>query len=132
MAIKEFKYRGYSLEELQKMSQSDVAKILTSDVRRKINRGIKLDKKILAAIESNAKGEIQRKPVRTHCRDVLIMPNMVGLKFAVYNGKSFENIDIKPEMIGFYLGEFVVTRKRPVHSKAGIGATRSSKHTGKK
>jgi small subunit ribosomal protein S19 len=114
------------------MSQSDVAKILTSDVRRKINRGIKLDKKILAAIESNAKGEIQRKPVRTHCRDVLIMPNMVGLKFAVYNGKSFENIDIKPEMIGFYLGEFVVTRKRPVHSKAGIGATRSSKHTGKK
>lgn len=132
MAIKDFKYRGYSLEELQKMELSKLAEVMPANVRRKISRGIKLDKRFAKAVTANASGKPINKVIKTHRRDVVILPNMVGMRFSVYNGKSFENIEIRPEMIGFYLGEFIVTRKRPVHSKAGIGATKSSKHVGKK
>jgi small subunit ribosomal protein S19 len=66
--------------------------------------------------------------VRTHCRDVPILPDFIGKKVAVHNGKEFVSVDIKPEMIGHYLGEFAMTRKTVVvHSGPGVGATRSSK-----
>jgi len=132
MAVKEFTYRGYKLEELKKMSYDDLMKVMPARVRRTMKRGITYDKKIQKAIDALKNGEIIKKPVKTHHRDIIIMPNMVGLKFSVYNGKSFETIEILPEMVGFYLGEFVETRKRPKHSKAGVGATRSSKNVGKK
>jgi len=132
MVVREYKYKGYNLEQLQKMSYDEFKKIVPSRVKRSMERGIVYDKKITNALESLKKGEILKKPVKTHKRDIIIMPNMVGLKVAVYNGKSFETITINPEMICHYLGEFVVTRKRPSHSKAGIGATRSSKNSGKK
>ena len=51
---------------------------------------------------------------------------MVGLKFGVYRGNSFEVVDVKNEMLGHYLGEMSLTRKRLIHGKAGIGATKSS------
>ncbi len=64
--------------------------------------------------------------IRTHCRDMIILPEMVGLKFAVYNGREFIVIEVKPEMIGHRLGEFSQTRKKVTHGMPGIGATRSS------
>jgi len=130
--VKEFKYKGYSLEEMQKMSIEQLAKIFPSSARRTLLRGVRHDKKVKRGIEEVVAGGIAKKAVKTHNRNILIMPNMVGMKFAVYNGKSFEQVEIKPEMIGFKVGEFIETRKRPVHSKAGIGATKSSKHVGKK
>lgn len=66
------------------------------------------------------------KPIRTHCRDMVILPEMVGLTLLVHSGKEFTSIDIRPEMIGHYIGEFVITNKKVVHGTPGIGASRSS------
>ena len=66
-------------------------------------------------------------PIRTHLRDMPILPEFVGLTFAVYTGQSFERVEVEPEMIGHYLGEFQLTRTSVEHGQAGIGATRSSK-----
>ena len=65
--------------------------------------------------------------MRTHVKSVPIIPEFVGKTVSVYNGKEFKDIEIKPEMIGHFIGEFVVTRKAPVHNGPGVGATRSSK-----
>jgi small subunit ribosomal protein S19 len=64
--------------------------------------------------------------VRTHARDMIAMPEMVGLTISVYNGREFIPIEVTPEHIGHYLGEFSPTIKRVSHGNPGIGATRSS------
>ena len=121
---KEMKYRGKEWNEIISMNSTDLEKLVSSRARRSLKRSKELDKKIKRAIDENAKGKIIEKPVKTHRRDLIITPNMVGLKFGVYDGRAFQTIGITKEMIGFYLGEFVDTRKKPVHSKAGIGATK--------
>ena len=122
--MKEFSYRGYSLEELQKMSMEEFAKLLPARGRRTLMRG--WDEERMKAVRKiiNSDG---KKPVRTHRRDLIILPQFVGKRVAVYNGKEFVDIEIKPEMIGHYLGEFALTRKEVKHSGPGVGATRSSK-----
>ncbi len=120
---KEFTYRGYTLEELQKMSIEELIEILPARARRSIKRGL-LEKhqKFWKKVE---RGD---KVIRTHDRDIIILPSLVGRKVAVHKGNSFEEITIKPEMIGHYLGEFALTRKMAKHTGVGVGATRSSKH----
>jgi small subunit ribosomal protein S19 len=66
------------------------------------------------------------KPIRTHARDMVILPEMVGTTIAVHNGKEFVPVEIVPEMIGHRLGEFAITNKRVVHGRPGVGATKSS------
>jgi small subunit ribosomal protein S19 len=66
------------------------------------------------------------KPLKTHCRDMVILPEMVGLTLLVHSGKEFTSVDVRPEMIGHYLGEFVITNKKVLHGTPGIGASRSS------
>ncbi|KUO40080.1 MAG: 30S ribosomal protein S19 [Candidatus Hadarchaeum yellowstonense] len=123
---KKFTYRGYTLEELQKLPLDDFAKLLPSRQRRSLLRGFTPKQKKL--IEKIRKARMSGKdaPIRTHCRDMVIIPEMVGLKFAVHNGKEFLVVEVKPEMIGHRLGEFALTRKRVIHGTPGIGATRSS------
>lgn len=124
--VKKFTYRGYTLDQLQKMSLTEFAKLLPARERRAIARGLSpRHKKLLEKIKEWKENNIQ-KPIRTHLRDMIILPEMVGMKFAVHNGKEFVTIEIVPEMIGHRLGEFVLTRKRVVHGAPGIGATRSS------
>jgi len=123
MAKKEFTYRGKSLEELQAMSVEDFAKLCDARARRSLKKGY--DKKILKTIEKR-KDNAKAKPIRTHNRDLIVIPAMVGAKMAVYRGNNFEQIDIDEKMLGHYIGEFVFTRKRLQHGKAGIGATKSS------
>ena len=82
---------------------------------------------------SKAKIKISKgKPVRTHQRDLIIVPEMVGMKIDIHNGKSFISVIITGEMIGHTFGEFALTRSRVKHSKAGIGATKGSKFKSKK
>jgi len=108
------------------MSLTDFAKLLPARQRRTIMRGLSpRHKKLLEKIRRYKENNIQ-KPIRTHLRDMIILPEMVGMKFAVHNGKEFVTIEIVPEMIGHRLGEFVQTRKRVIHGAPGIGATRSS------
>ncbi len=129
---REFGYKGYDLEGLKKLSLEELKAILPYSVRRKMTRGITLDKKVKKAIEENKAGNPPKNMVKTHKRDIMIFPDMVGIRFGVYNGKTFEQLEIKPEMIGYYLGDMVLSRKMVTHGKAGIGATKSSKNVAKK
>lgn len=120
---KKFNFRGKTLEELQAMSLEEFSKLCTSRVRRALLNGV--DKKFLKKVET-AKANSKAKPVRTHRRDVVVVPSMVGARIAVHRGNSFEAIDVTEKMLGHYVGEFVLTRKKLQHGKAGIGATKSS------
>lgn len=123
---KEFRYRGKNIEELNSMSNEALIELLPSRARRSLNRGLseeklKLLKDARAIKEGKSEGEI-----KTHARDMIILPTMVGLKIGVHNGREFVPLEVKPEMIGRYLGEYVITNKKVVHGTPGIGASRSS------
>ncbi|MDS0294362.1 30S ribosomal protein S19 [Halogeometricum luteum] len=123
-----FTYRGHTLEELQEMELDEVVELLPARVRRSINRGLTLQKeKLLEEVREADPEETANSPIRTHLRDMPILPVFVEKTFAVYNGQSFERVRVQPEMIGHYLGEFQLTRNSVEHGQAGIGATRSSK-----
>ncbi|WP_396612034.1 30S ribosomal protein S19 [Haloferax sp. S1W] len=124
----EFTYRGYTLEELQDMELEEVAELLPARQRRTITRGLSTEQqKLLEKVRDKTEEETANAPIRTHLRDMPILPSFVDLTFAVYNGSEFERVKIQPEMIGHYLGEFQLTRTSVEHGQAGIGATRSSK-----
>lgn len=124
----EFTYRGQTLEELQEMSVEEVAALLPARQRRTIERGLSAEhQKLLDVVDDTDPDETAANPIRTHLRDMPILPNMVGVTFAVHNGQGFERVEVVPEMIGHYLGEFQLTRNSVEHGQAGIGATRSSK-----
>ncbi|WP_225334791.1 30S ribosomal protein S19 [Halomicrobium urmianum] len=124
----DFTYRGHTLDELQEMSVEEVAELLPARMRRSIERGLSEEKqKLLEDAREADPEETANDPIRTHLRDMPIVPEMVDLTFAVHNGQSFERVRVEPEMIGHYLGEFQLTRTSVEHGQAGIGATRSSK-----
>ena len=119
---KEFMFRGLSLEELQKMTLEEVIKILPSRSRRSLLREKNYEQNLVYQ-----KLENDDEDLKTHVREVIILPRAVGKVVEVYNGNSYVKFEIKPEMIGHYLGEFAMTRKEVKHSGPGVGATRSSK-----
>lgn len=121
MAKKEFTYRGKTLDELKGMSLNELAVLLPSRQRRSLKRGLPEQHKILLKRMKTKSGDI-----KTHCRDMIVLPEMVGKTIRVYNGKEFMTISIIEEMIGHCLGEFALTRRKVEHSAPGIGATRSS------
>lgn len=126
MTKKKFMYKGKTLEELQNMSLDDFSKLLPARQKRSLKRGLTEQQKILLNKIRKLKEGKRKKPVKTHCRDVIILPEMVGILIYVHRGKEFLPVEIKQEMLGHYLGEFALTRKRVEHSAPGVGATRSS------
>jgi len=129
MAKKEFSYRGYSMAELEKMPLDKFITLLPSRKRRSLKRGFpERQKKLMAKIKEAKKALKEGKEiiVKTHSRDMIILPEMVGLKIGVHQGNGFKTVTIQPEMIGHYLGEFALTRKQVKHSAPGVGATKSS------
>lgn len=130
MAKKKFTYRGYGVEELQALSMDELVDIMPSRIRRSLRRGFtETQKKLIAKIRKSRRdieGSEKIKPIRTHCRDMPILPEMIGLDFEIYTGKEFFRIEIQPEMVGQYLGEFSMGRKQVKHNAPGVGATRSS------
>ena len=121
---REFTLRGYTLDELKSMSLEELSKILTARARRSIRRGFNDETRtFLEKILDHPKD----KPIRTECRDALVLPQHVGHRVAIHNGKEFKEVEIRPEMIGHYYGEFSLTRRFEKHSGPGVGATRSSK-----
>ncbi|MDJ0273732.1 MAG: 30S ribosomal protein S19 [Nitrososphaerota archaeon] len=124
--VREFTYRGYTLEQLQQMSMDEFIKLLPSRQRRSLRRGLtEAQKALLAKVRKYRRLGIN-KAIRTHARDMVILPEMVGMTIAVHNGKEFVPVEIVPEMIGHRLGEFAITNKRVVHGRPGVGATKSS------
>ena len=124
----EFTYRGHTLDELLEMELDEVAELLPARQRLSITRGLTTEQeKLLEKARSKDEEETANDPIRTHLRNTIVLPEFVGLTFAVYTGQEFERVRIEPEMIGHYLGEFQLTRTSVEHGQAGIGATRSSK-----
>jgi len=68
-----------------------------------------------------AKAGEKPKTIKTHHRNMIIVPEMVGSMVGVYNGLNFTQVEIKPDMIGHYLGEFSITYKPVKHGRAGAG-----------
>ena len=130
MARKVFKYKGYSLEELQEMSLEEVMKLYPARQRRSLKRGfLPRQQKVLDKMRKlNKEGTKDGRPVvvRTHCRDMIVIPEMVGTTFGIYDGHNFVEVKITPEMLGHYFGEYAPTRQRVQHGDPGMGATRSS------
>jgi small subunit ribosomal protein S19 len=119
-----FTFRGKDLEDVMKMEMKEFAALLTSRERRSLLRGFKEhQKKLLEHIRRDPK-----KFHRTKCRDMIIIPEILGVKIGVYSGKEYVPLEIRPDMLGHRLGEFVLTRKKVGHSAPGFGATRSSKY----
>lgn len=120
---KERYYRGVSIEDLKKLDIREFAKLIKSRPRRAILRNYDLVEKFIRKCEENTKNN---KPIRTHSRDIVIVPAMVRLNIGIHNGKEFSRVEITWEMLGHRLGEFAMTRKSVKHGAAGIGATKSS------
>ena len=125
---KEFTYGGFTVTDLQKMSMDEFIRLLPSRQRRSLTRGLTPDQRLL--LERMRETKKTAKPgspaIKTHCRDMLILPEMIGLTIQVYSGKEFVPVTILPTMIGHCLGEFVITNKKVSHGTPGIGASRSS------
>ncbi len=119
--VKEFIFHGKSVQEVMKMSIEEFAKLVPSRERRKIKRGFtEVEKKLLEDIRSNP------KDIKTHARDMIVIPEMIGKTIKVHNGKEWTMVIIEAELLGHRLGEFAQTRRQVKHSAPGIGATRSS------
>lgn len=122
---KEFTYRGLTMEELKALPWEELLNVLPARARRTLRRGFTQEEAhLLNVIRETEPGT----PVRTHRREMVILPEMVGHVIALHAGKEFVNFQIQPEMVGHYFGEFVLTRKGVKHGGVGVGATRGSKH----
>ena len=122
-------YRGVPLSELAKMNMDSLIELLPSRRRRTLRRGLPpRQKKLLMKLRAARKQQRKGKDVvvKTHCRDMVVLPEMVDLTVAIHNGKDFTRVKILPQMIGHVFGEFSVTTRRVSHGNPGIGATKSS------
>jgi small subunit ribosomal protein S15e len=150
--FKKFTFRGIELDKLLDLSHEELLNYVNSRARRRMQRGMK--RKPLALIKKLRKAKAGKcfsffllafflkfyfifclacgaldKPVaiKTHLRNMLIVPEMIGSQLAVYNGKVFNQIEVKPEMVGHYLGEFSISYRPVRHGRPGIGSTNSSR-----
>jgi small subunit ribosomal protein S19 len=126
---KEFMYRGHSLVSLQGMSMDEFINLLPARQRRSLQRGLTPEQRILLEKLRDTQEALKKGKevtVKTHVRDMIILPEMVGAKIHVHNGKEFVGVEMKAGMIGHYLGEFAITNKPVRHGTPGIGASRSS------
>ena len=119
-----FTYRGFTLDELKQKSMDDFISLLPSRQRRSLTRGmstqhIKLMERIISSKDT-------KRPVKTHCRDFIILPELIGTIVQVHNGREFLRVSLIPETLGHFLGEYAPTCKQVKHSAPGIGATRGS------
>ena len=124
--VKQFTYRGLSQKELESLSLDKLLELFPARARRSLTRGINDGKRKLIEEMKAAKEGTLKNPINTHLRDVLILPTMVGVTVNVFSGKEFRPVTITTEMIGHYLGEYVITNKRVNHGAPGVGASRSS------
>jgi small subunit ribosomal protein S19 len=123
---KELTYKGKAEKELKEMSLNDFVNITNSRQRRCLKRGLpEHHKRLVEKVKKFKLGQV-KKIIKTHCRDMVVIPEFLGTTIHVYSGKEFVPVQITVEKLGHYLGEFVMTRRRVQHSAPGVGATKSS------
>ena len=121
---KQFKFRGKTIEELKELDVREFAKLLKSRPRRTILRQFQK----IEDFVNRAKVKMSKnKPIKTHYRNLIIVPQMVGMKVQIYNGRDFVPVEVVGEMLGHVFGEFSLTRAKVKHGSAGVGATKGSK-----
>ncbi|KAI9019030.1 40S ribosomal protein S15 [Hyaloraphidium curvatum] len=129
--FRKYSYRGVDLDQLLDLSSEQLIDLMHSRARRKFQRGLK--RKPMGLIKKLRKSKKEAQPnekpavVKTHLRNMIVVPEMIGSVVGVYNGKTFNQVEIKPEMIGHYLAEFSISYKPVKHGRPGIGATHSSR-----
>ena len=124
--VKKFTFHGLSTEETESLTGEKLFDLLSSRARRSLKRGINDQKrKLIDEIKMKKAGKLNAD-IKTHLRDLIILPYMTGVTVSVFSGKEFVPIVITTEMIGHYLGEYVITNKRVSHGAPGVGASRSS------
>ena len=124
--VKKFTFHGLSTEETESLTGEKLFDLLSSRARRSLKRGINDQKrKLIDEIKMKKAGKL-KGDIKTHLRDLIILPYMTGVTVNVFSGKEFVPIVIATEMIGHYLGEYVITNKRVSHGAPGVGASRSS------
>ena len=126
---KQFTFRGKTTEELKKIDVREFSKYLKSRTRRFVLRRFQEIEKF---VERANKKIAKNKPIKTHRRDLVIVPDLVGMKISIYNGHNFVPIIVTEEMLGHKFGEFAPTRARIKHGKAGVGATKGTRSKSKK
>lgn len=109
---KEQTFRGKKLEELKSLDVREFAKLLPANRRRNVLRNFQEHEKFLSMVTKKKK-----KSVKTHKREIVILPELVGMKMQVHNGKEFVPVDITFDMLGHKLGEFSMTRVKAKHNK---------------
>ena len=115
MAKKEALFKGKTADQLKQLSLKEVAPLLPSRARRKITRGFTDEEKtFLKNLQASS------KPVKTHCRDMVILPEMVGKTIKIHRGNTFEDVIIQLEMVGGRLGEYALSRKKAKHADSGV------------
>jgi len=126
---KEFTFRGKNIEELKKLNVREFSAFVTSRQRRSILHQFNDIENFITRAKKKMRNN---KPIRTHKRDLVVVPEMVGMKISVYDGRSFVPVEITGEKLGHLLGEFAPSRKKISHGSAGVGATKGSKFKSKK
>lgn len=121
---KQFKFKGKTLEELKTLDVREFANLLKSRRRRTVLRQFQ---KIEEFVNRSKEKVSKNKPIKTHQRDIIVVPHMVGMRISIYNGKVFVPVDVTGEMLGHVFGEFSLTRTRVKHGSAGVGATKGTK-----
>ena len=104
---------GSDNSRLLDLSSEQLRDVVHARARRRFNRGLKrkpmgLTKKLRKAKQEARPNE---KPdlVKTHLRDMIVVPEMIGSIIGIYSGKAFNQIEVKPEMVGHYLAEFSIS-----------------------
>eukprot|EP00729_Bicosta_minor_P025076 gene25076-6519_t len=123
--FKKYSYRGIDLDKLLELSTDQFVDLVHCRARRKFVRGIRgKPLRLLKRLRKSKQGldEGEKPPtVKTHLRNMVIVPEMIGSVVGVYNGKTFNQVEIRPEMTGHYLGEFSITYKPVRHGRPGVG-----------
>ena len=125
--LKRFTFRGLELEQLMELKDDQLFELFSSRARRKMRRSRGLQgpyRKLVERVAATLKGLVpgdKPKVIKTHLRNALIMPAMVGGVVGIYNGKEFKEVEIKFDMIGRYLGEFSITYKPTLRKVAFFG-----------
>lgn len=128
--VREFKFKGYSPEQLQALPIESLLPLLNSRQRRSLDKRVGKfmtdeKRKLREEIKRNREGKSTNE-IKTHLRDMIILPDMIGVIIKVHNGKEFVPVSIRPEMVGHYVGEYSITNKRVQHGAPGVGSSRSS------
>jgi small subunit ribosomal protein S15e len=130
--FRKFTFRGLELEKILDLNQEELLEVVHARARRRMLRGMKKKRHVgllnkLKKAKKAAGALDKPAPVKTHLRNMVIVPDLIGSQVAIYNGKVFNLVLITADMLGSYLGEYSITYRPVRHGRPGLGSTNSSR-----